>query len=412
MTWLDYYLGPTGVPDKLRAVGNALNYVNPVNAIGESMAASRRMMAPETDGWGRVEAAGDMLSGVAGVVAPGAIGARYGVPAAQGVQDAMMGLAYAPATRATGNAFADFARAEDGAIRAFHGSPHDFDRFDMSRIGTGEGAQAYGHGLYFAENPDVARAYRDTITKNQARGQGVSSRTAIAEAFQASDLVDTSDIDANFLRSVARSVADDDIELAAEIARMSPDEARRTMGRMYEVEINANPEDFLDWDAPLSAQPNVAQRLGFAPMSEDAIQSEALRIMEAQPNGAWMNNPTAEARINELQEMLDRRAPSLTGQEYYRGAQDDTAAGVLSQMTNRGFEDTAARLREAGIPGIRYLDAGSRGAGDGSRNYVVFDDALINILRKYGLAGVAMGGLSQFNPEENRNALRDYLGGT
>ena len=31
-------------------------------------------------------------------------------------------------------------------IRAFHGSPHDFDRFDISRIGTGEGAQAYGHG--------------------------------------------------------------------------------------------------------------------------------------------------------------------------------------------------------------------------------------------------------------------------
>ena len=37
-------------------------------------------------------------------------------------------------------------------IRAYHGSPHDFDKFDLSKIGTGEGAQAYGHGLYFAEN--------------------------------------------------------------------------------------------------------------------------------------------------------------------------------------------------------------------------------------------------------------------
>src|SRR5258706_8248564 len=35
-----------------------------------------------------------------------------------------------------------------GPITAYHGSPHDFDRFDLSRIGTGEGAQAYGHGLY------------------------------------------------------------------------------------------------------------------------------------------------------------------------------------------------------------------------------------------------------------------------
>ena len=31
--------------------------------------------------------------------------------------------------------------------------------FDVSKIGSGEGAQAYGHGMYFAENPDVAKTY-------------------------------------------------------------------------------------------------------------------------------------------------------------------------------------------------------------------------------------------------------------
>ena len=41
-------------------------------------------------------------------------------------------------------------------IRAYHSSPHDFDKFDLSKIGTGEGAQVYGHGLYFAENPAVS----------------------------------------------------------------------------------------------------------------------------------------------------------------------------------------------------------------------------------------------------------------
>jgi len=35
-------------------------------------------------------------------------------------------------------------------ITAWHGSPHKFDKFDSSKIGTGEGAQAYGHGLYLA----------------------------------------------------------------------------------------------------------------------------------------------------------------------------------------------------------------------------------------------------------------------
>src|SRR3990167_2027108 len=49
-----------------------------------------------------------------------------------------------------------------GGLTAFHGSPHKFDKFDMSKVGAGEGAQAYGHGLYFAENPEVAKSYTKT----------------------------------------------------------------------------------------------------------------------------------------------------------------------------------------------------------------------------------------------------------
>lgn len=52
----------------------------------------------------------------------------------------------------------------ENPIRAYHGSPHDFDKFDLSKIGTGEGAQAYGHGLYFAESEPVAKSYRDKLT--------------------------------------------------------------------------------------------------------------------------------------------------------------------------------------------------------------------------------------------------------
>ena len=50
-------------------------------------------------------------------------------------------------------------------ITAYHGSPHEFDQFDTSKIGTGEGAQSYGHGLYFAESEPIARHYRDALTK-------------------------------------------------------------------------------------------------------------------------------------------------------------------------------------------------------------------------------------------------------
>jgi hypothetical protein len=45
-------------------------------------------------------------------------------------------------------------------IDVYHGSPHRFEEFDASKIGTGEGAQAYGHGIYLAENPEIARDYQ------------------------------------------------------------------------------------------------------------------------------------------------------------------------------------------------------------------------------------------------------------
>jgi hypothetical protein len=54
------------------------------------------------------------------------------------------------------------------AIRAYHGTPHTFEaepgaplgRFQLDKIGTGEGAQTYGFGIYLAGHPQVAGTYR------------------------------------------------------------------------------------------------------------------------------------------------------------------------------------------------------------------------------------------------------------
>ena len=48
-------------------------------------------------------------------------------------------------------------------MTAWHGSPHRFDKFSTKAIGTGEGAQVYGHGLYFAEEREVAEHYRNGL---------------------------------------------------------------------------------------------------------------------------------------------------------------------------------------------------------------------------------------------------------
>ena len=261
-------------------------------------------------------------------------------------------------------------------IRAYHGSPHDFDRFDLSKIGTGEGAQAYGHGLYFAENEGVARAYRDQLAKGFTGTDGAPLPRAMQQAleFVHPKFKGMGDMRAG-LEDAIRRMADQSefyrktygdgwniYDGALEKLRAVDPATIKPAGRMYEVNIRARPEQFLDWDAPLGQQ---------TPEVQNIIRQFATQAPEPKNNPAKRN-----------------REAILSG--------DASVPGDVLYNNVGGWRlpaETSAALRDAGIPGIRYLDQGSRAAGDGSRNYVVFDDKLIDILRKYGLAGLTAGGV-------------------
>jgi hypothetical protein len=83
-------------------------------------------------------------------------GMASGASFERGLENAMAGKAHPVRTarRALGNAM--------GQVDVWHGSPHSFDRFSMDKIGTGEGAQAFGHGLYFTEK-DIAKHYAKNL---------------------------------------------------------------------------------------------------------------------------------------------------------------------------------------------------------------------------------------------------------
>ena len=267
---------------------------------------------------------------------------------------------------------ADGAGGASKGIRAYHGSPHDFDRFDMSKIGTGEGAQAYGHGLYFAESEGVARSYRDNLGTWRTLDDRLAAEPQ-NRALQGAKWLE-SGADTETLDKAYRALEPDSTqEIRDEWIRGAEKEwaAAQNAGRMYEVNINADPDDFLDWDKPLSEQPErVRQRLGW---TQDVDARYRAALEGADILGSMIN---AEKIANEVGFTLGERG-------------SDLVQGPAS----------TERLRAAGIPGIRYLDQGSRAAGEGSRNYVVFDDSLIEIIRKYGIAGLmAMGGLSAMTP--------------
>ena len=73
-------------------------------------------------------------------------------------ESAQEGLKYGPKTQQLANQLAE--GYNPTGMTVYHGSPYKFKSFDPNKIGTGEGAQAYGHGLYVAENPKVANGVK------------------------------------------------------------------------------------------------------------------------------------------------------------------------------------------------------------------------------------------------------------
>lgn len=239
-----------------------------------------------------------------------------------------------------------------GPIRAYHGSPHSFDRFDISKLGAGEGAQAYGHGLYFAENEGVARSYRDALSPRSytADGKSITDPTGIDIARQAMDYQipietyianrnhDLSNIFADFPDLPEAATLRQQVERARELQGTKL--GSKTGGHMYEVAINADPKAFLAYDRPLSDQ-----------------------------------------GLSYLQDFVRSPDNGLTG-------------GGLLRILERdyGRAGAAKALDQAGIPGVRYLDGMSRGSGDGSHNIVAFNDDIVSILRKYAAPGAVGAG--------------------
>ena len=252
-------------------------------------------------------------------------------------------------------------------IRAYHGSPHSFDRFDISKIGTGEGAQAYGHGLYFAENPTVASSYKNPnqrpvpITYGDAefsnttiRGRTLDDMNLIGKDAALQKLKDNIRFNEKYAPDMAR-LYQGELDWAAGV---DPSKIKVPRGHMYEVGIHADPAKMLDWDKPLSGQSADIQRIARESYTPDAV------------------------------------ARDLPGGTIYRG--------MLGTQDHPSMASDF--FKEAGIPGIRYLDGGSRSAGQGSSNYVVFDPSIIEILKKYGLlpATVAAGvGGASMLPTDN-----------
>ena len=220
---------------------------------------------------------------------------------------------------------------------AYHGTQHDFDQFDVGNIGTGEGSQVHGWGLYFAKDRKISEGYRDLLSDNEHKGM-------LAEVEVPDDdvLLDEQKNGAEQPKGVRKAL------------HAIVEDIQKSIDKMHEVDkVLADKSKSLD------------ERLGFEAEDRDALLSDEKTLLNRVAAARTESDDKALGIYNWIT-MFEPLEDGRSGKEIYE---------KLSQLF--GGDDRASRiLNEYGVKGIKY-----NGHRDGDC-YVVFDDKAVSIIRK------------------------------
>lgn len=286
------------------------------------------------------------------------------------------------------------------SIAALHASPHSFRKFDTAFMGKGEGAQAYGWGLYFAENPKVNRSYMNQFAQDKATWKFREVETGVIEVMQRSlvgsflpkDALpeakeDASDIAWSVLGDLvdaargSMTVLDivmelhDEIDTNRKYAETYPQErekleqlegfmlslldhldeieVRTGMPSNYRVELNVEDSELMGWDY---------------------VDETVLALLK--------DSPVEEVRyaLERAERRADYRGENVSGKDVYQELFDAFWDG--EDGTKQEAQKAASvSLLSSDIKGIKYADGYTRNKAEEEQtyNYVIFDGNDIKI---------------------------------
>lgn len=253
---------------------------------------------------------------------------------------------------------------------AWHGSPYDFEHFDLGAMGSGEGRQVHGWGLYFAKDRKISEGYKDFL-KNLRSTVVIDGKKFVGykNGFRDEEGNRPSDKKLRFalLNLSLEGSREKAIQRVSELARTSKGtgfeedyagalkilkdsqtaSVERPEAKLYEVDIPDNDvlldEDKFLKDQPKAVQKAIADYYRSRPDSYSAPEDDSLK------------------------------GSTTTGESFYKD--------VVFQMKREGStnpkRDASLLLNSLGIKGVTY-----EGNKDG-RCFVVFDDKAISIIDKY-----------------------------
>ena len=286
------------------------------------------------------------------------------------------------------------------SITALHASPHSFRKFSTDFMGKGEGAQAYGWGLYFAENPEVNRSYLNQFAQDKATwrfreleasnvddmARGLRDRIPFPEHVNRfelgvldavySVLGDLSDArgDKGKIEAIKEELREDirinegysdqypqakrqaeaeNIAYQYLLDHLDEIEVRPGMPSNYKVELNVEDSELLGWDY---------------------VDETVLALLK--------DSPVEEVRyaLEHAERRADYRGENVSGKDVYQELFDAFWDG--EDGTKQEAQKAASvSLLSSDIKGIRYADGYTRGKAEEEQtyNYVIFNGNDIKI---------------------------------
>lgn len=234
--------------------------------------------------------------------------------------------------------------------KAYHGSPYTFDHFDLGAIGTGEGAQGHGWGLYFAQDKQIAKSYKDTLSHHMYGDNDLMfNEEALNKLY--STLSDKAHTEADYdklsvIENILITHTEDDVLNNSD--EMFDAEAVKWWKNQREIYLNKEYKEssLFEVDIP-----------------EDDVLLDEKRNINEQPK-------KVQQAVRKMYRSLGYKTSALkyvTGKEFY-----DTVAAEKG-----GQKEASEFINEHGIKGITY-DGGNDG-----KCFVVFDDKAIQIINRY-----------------------------
>jgi hypothetical protein len=277
-----------------------------------------------------------------------------------------------------------FINLMEKSVYAYHGSPYKFDKFDLSKIGTGEGAQAFGWGLYFTDLESIARHYAKTLAK---------TNVITLEEFMVNNNVETV-----YEQYILKKYIDNyqDIDKTIEAQKK---ELQREKEKLTKVKKGDEIYDTSLW----SIEDYIERTLGNITFSENVVKilegvqqnlknrnlyKVTLHKGKNPDQYTWLewDKPISEKNLDKAISLL-RKEKKATNLEIDRIKINKNGTGhnlYNSFMNVYGSQKQASlALLRAGIDGIKYpAESIARGAtSDTARgyNYVVFDENAVTI---------------------------------